>query len=291
MTGIEAPTSKISGGPVVPVFRANVLGKHNVQYYRCTDTGFIQTETPYWLEEAYSSAISALDVGYVSRNFWMSTCTEKIIERCFAKEGHFLDYGGGYGMFVRLMRDKGLDFVRYDPHCQNLFAIYFDAPEQALNTLSFELVTAFEVFEHLPEPLVELERMFRASNSILFSTELQPDEPLNSVNDWWYFVPEAGQHVSFYTLEALHRMASSFDAKLYSNGKNLHLMTKRCDVKDPFAPEFAPASAPTLFEKAADRWLRPSKNQKPLQPAAATNTSLLDSDFQQVLAKIRTSQE
>jgi hypothetical protein len=50
---------------------------------------------------------------------------------------------GGYGMFVRLMRDGGFDFHREDPLCDNLFAQGFDRQDDG----TFELVTAFEVFE------------------------------------------------------------------------------------------------------------------------------------------------
>jgi hypothetical protein len=36
---------------------AIVLTKHRVQYFRCDKCGFIQSEAPYWLEEANSFAI------------------------------------------------------------------------------------------------------------------------------------------------------------------------------------------------------------------------------------------
>ena len=42
-------TSKITGGPVEKIFEATVLGKHLVSYYICKQTGFIQTQDPYWL--------------------------------------------------------------------------------------------------------------------------------------------------------------------------------------------------------------------------------------------------
>ena len=35
-----------------------ILSKHRVQFFRCTGCGFIQTEEPHWLEEAYSQAIA-----------------------------------------------------------------------------------------------------------------------------------------------------------------------------------------------------------------------------------------
>src|SRR5689334_8705234 len=45
-----------------------ILNKYNVKFFRCSYCGFIQTEAPYWLEEAYSTPIASSDIGYVSRN-------------------------------------------------------------------------------------------------------------------------------------------------------------------------------------------------------------------------------
>jgi hypothetical protein len=93
-----------------------VLNKYDVRFFRYPACGFIQTETPYWLEEAYSKAIASSDIGYVGRNVRMARVTRALISLAFAANKRFVDYGGGYGMFVRLMRDAGFDFWRYDRH-------------------------------------------------------------------------------------------------------------------------------------------------------------------------------
>ena len=64
--------SKITGGDTSLLFEKKVLGKFDVKYFRCEDTGFIQTEDPYWLEESYSSAITKLDIGLPYRNIQQS---------------------------------------------------------------------------------------------------------------------------------------------------------------------------------------------------------------------------
>ncbi len=110
--------------------RAQILGKYTVQYYCCPACGFIQTEEPYWLEEAYATPIGLADVGLLSRNIVLSRILKALIACLFRQDGRFLDYGGGYGVLVRLMRDQGYDFYRFDPHCANLFAQGFDAPEE-----------------------------------------------------------------------------------------------------------------------------------------------------------------
>jgi len=52
----------------------------------------------------------------MSRNISSSKITAVILFFLFKKFGKFLDFGGGYGIFTRLMRDIGFDFYWYDPH-------------------------------------------------------------------------------------------------------------------------------------------------------------------------------
>jgi len=63
--------------------------------------------------------------------------------------------------------------------------------------------------------------------------ELKIAHNAKSVDDWWYFAPENGQHVSFYTKKALLVIAKSLNCRLYSNNKNLHLLTKRNFLINP----------------------------------------------------------
>jgi 2-polyprenyl-3-methyl-5-hydroxy-6-metoxy-1,4-benzoquinol methylase len=124
---------------------AKLLNKYDVDYFKCTDCGFVQTEDPYWLAEAYSEAIAGSDIGLVTRNMNLSACAQLLIEQYFNSDGKFLDYGGGYGLFVRLMRDAGFNFYWSDKFCKNLFAQGFEDNGKS----EYELVTAFELLEHL----------------------------------------------------------------------------------------------------------------------------------------------
>lgn len=101
----NAVLCRICSQPALPWAVARVLGKHDVQYFRCGNCGFTQTETPYWLEEAYVDAINNSDIGLVSRNLVASKISIAVINAFFNPSAKFLDYGGGYGLFVRLMRD------------------------------------------------------------------------------------------------------------------------------------------------------------------------------------------
>jgi hypothetical protein len=217
-----------------PLETATVLKRHSVEYYRCSQCGFIQTENPYWLEEAYSSAITNSDVGLIQRNLTLARATAVIINCFFDKKGNFIDYGGGYGLFVRLMRDRGFNFFWHDPYCENLFAKHFEA--NLATGHRYGLLTAFEVLEHLVDPWSELASMQNMAESVLFTTRLVPN-PVPPLNSWWYYGLEHGQHVSLYTVEALRRLGTELGMNLYTDGVSLHLLTPR--RLNPLAFHFA----------------------------------------------------
>jgi hypothetical protein len=169
------------------------------------------------------------DLGYVGRNVGLSKITRALLSALFNPNGEFVDYGGGYGMFVRLMRDAGFRFYRYDRHCENLFAQGFDwedLPDSSRNRATFELVTAFEVFEHLANPIEEIDSMLKIAPNVLFSTILLP-EPPPLPGQWWYFVLEYGQHISFYSRKSLGLIAQKFGLYLYTDGNRFHLLSRR----------------------------------------------------------------
>jgi hypothetical protein len=208
------------------LFKGNILNKYDVSYFQCGFCNFIQTEKPYWLNEAYKEAISSLDFGVVQRNNFFSGVTEQLIKKYFDNNGKFLDYGGGYGLFSRLMRDKEFDFYNYDLYCQNIFARDFAISDLSAE-INFEMITAFEVFEHLLNPLETIKTLFKYSDSVLFSTDLVPEKALNKTGDWWYFVPESGQHISFFSIKSLEIIAREVNCNIYSNGTNLFLLTRK----------------------------------------------------------------
>ena len=88
--------------------------------------GYVQTEDPFWLEESYYSSINDSDTGMMMRNLWHMNVTTTLIYFLFNTKGQFLDYGGGYGVFVRLMRDIGFDYYWQDKYTENLFAQGFE---------------------------------------------------------------------------------------------------------------------------------------------------------------------
>lgn len=204
-------------------FTAKVLEKYDVPYVYCESCGLLQATSPYWLEEAYQSAIANADTGLLDRNYRGVRRIAPLLYSLGMQNGRFLDVAGGYGVLTRLMRDIGFDFYWSDPYCTNLVARGF---ERERTSPPFEAVTALEVFEHVVDPL-EFSRTVLSENqcsTLIFSTLLFERQP--PPMDWWYYVFNTGQHISFYQARTLHVIAEYLGLYLYPTA-DLHVMSKK----------------------------------------------------------------
>lgn len=207
------------------LFSERVIGKYDIEYYHCSNCDCIQTETPYWLDEAYSKPINSSDTGYMVRNLFYANRLTILLYLLFGKNGIFLDYAGGYGVFVRLMRDIGFDFSWYDKYTKNILATGFEWNQQS----RVDSVTLFEVFEHFVDPISEIENLLKISDTIIFSTELLRD-PIPMPKDWWYYGLDHGQHISFYSKKTFVLIGKYFELNYYNIG-SLHILTKKAIPK------------------------------------------------------------
>ncbi len=219
----EEIACNICGHDSVHAFNARILHKYSADFFHCVHCGYLRTPDPHWLDEAYSEAIASADTGLVQRNLHLRRRCAPLLYFLFPKKAPFLDQAGGYGMFVRLMRDMGFDFYWEDKYCENLMARGFEArPDQ-----DFSAVTAFEVLEHITDPLQFIEETLSSAHSetLIFSTELfEGDAP--RPGDWWYYAFETGQHISFFQHRTLEVIADRLGAQLLSDG-SLHILSKK----------------------------------------------------------------
>ena len=132
-----------------------------------------------------------------------------------------VDCAGGYGILVRLLRDRGVEALWSDPFCQNLLAVGFEYTNEKA-----ELVTAFEAFEHFVDPLLEAEKLFAIAPNLLISTNLIAT-PAPSPDQWWYYGLDHGQHIGFFRFQTLQFIAQKFGKHLVTDGVGCHFFTEK----------------------------------------------------------------
>ena len=203
--------SPLTGRQCRELFRHEVIGRFDAQYFLDESIGYIFVANPIWLEEAYSNAIAVTDTGILERN----QRNVDVVSKAILRERHpftkGVDLGGGYGIFVRAMRDAGFDFYWTDKYAENLLARGFEAERGNHST-----AVAFEVLEHLENPLAFLKA---AQDEFGFDTCFFSASCFDERNipgeDWWYWSFETGQHISFFSQRALHWLAGQMGMRLW----------------------------------------------------------------------------
>lgn len=206
------------------LFSATVLGRYEVKYFLCPKCGYVRTEAPYWLDEAYSEAIAVTDTGVLQRNSSVAAKLSCLIYFCLDPKACYLDIAGGYGILTRLMRDSGFDYYWDDKYCNNLLARGYEYPHA---NGSFFALTGIEVIEHVPDPHAFIRDLMAAHDcrTFIFSTvpysgETPPDP------SWWYYSTITGQHISFFAPRTLAVLSQKLGLSLHSCG-GLYILTDR----------------------------------------------------------------
>jgi hypothetical protein len=213
---------RLCEGRLTRRFNLTVLRKHDVDYFECTDCHSLQTEVPYWLDEAYAGQnLAYLDTGAVQRNLDnFASCYA--LSRLFGSR-NVLDVGGGDGLLCRMLRDYGINCYVVDKHAAPAYAQAFTEPD--FDTP--DLVVALEVMEHFANPRDELDALFaRKSPLLLLSTGIYAGES----RDWWYLAPDTGQHVFFYSRQALNWIGRRYGMEFVTSPGGLVLFFKEASV-------------------------------------------------------------
>ncbi len=193
-----------------------------VAYHLCDECGFcFAPEIAAWSFEDFEQRIYNADYATVDPDYKLvrPRAEAEYLTRLFPMppQSH-LDYGGGDGKLCELVRAHGWPSRSYDP--------FVDGRVPVAKLGRHDLVTAFEVFEHVPQVDVlfdDIERLIGDDGLLLFSTLLSDGEisrgrPL----DWWYASPRNG-HISIFSEISLGMCMYRYGLNRTSLTSGLHL--------------------------------------------------------------------
>lgn len=199
-----------------------------VAYFLCEQCGFcFAPEFSHWSIEDFEAKIYNSDYVHVDPDYVETRprANAQSLLGTFADKAagiRHLDYGGGSGLLSRILRECGWCSSSYDP--------FVDRDIRLAELGKFELVTAYEVFEHVPDVtrlITDLSVLLSRDGIVLFSTllsdgNLGPRQRLT----WWYAAPRNG-HISLFSRKSLAALGAREEFKLGSFTPNLHAFWRR----------------------------------------------------------------
>ena len=199
-----------------------------VYYRRCQGCGFVFTDAfDGWAPEEFKRRIYNEEYILVDPDFaeLRPAANARMVGesfRAWLDSIRILDYGGGTGVLAERLRGEGFEAETYDP-----FSSF-----NAMPSGRFDLITCFEVMEHVPQPRDTVKAMaglLKEDGAILFSTLVQPEEFDREGLRWWYAAPRNG-HISLYSTAALGTLFGQFGMRVVSFSAAMHMAYGRRPV-------------------------------------------------------------
>lgn len=193
-----------------------------IYYRRCTNCKFLFTDAfDDWAHDHFRKYIYNKEYILVDPDYQTARprANAEFVAHHWAAikaETRVLDFGGGNDAFCAALRDSGFPIaVTYDPM----------VPEFATRPKGkYDLVTSFETFEHLPDPIAGIASIveFAADPGLIFfTTVLQPVNFDQQGLNWWYVGPRNG-HVSLFSRQALTAAWERYGYRVASLTDNIH---------------------------------------------------------------------
>jgi hypothetical protein len=198
-------------------------------------------------EHEATAAGIALDSGRYRRNhsaFLYLTALEAA--GVFPRRPRLLDFGGGSGLLTEMFSSAGYDAYQSDLY--NGTPMF--APERRIREMwsprlrPFDVIIMLEVLEHLVSPIDLMRRitgLLKPTGALVISTEIYRTGEHTAA--WPYLAPLGGQHVTFWSIEALHilRRELGFESLGYFPGRSGFLLLFTHESETTLAGKLAEA--------------------------------------------------
>lgn len=201
------------------------LSGHPVYYARCGTCSYTYApEFGTWTDQDFLDKIYNHDYIQVDPDYAVHRVLEnaQLLNNFFGPYRQYirhLDYGGGNGKLAALLRQAQWDSASYDP---------FPSTDADMDNFGqFNLITAFEVFEHVPDPCVlmeNLDKLLQAGDGLVFFSTAISDGLINARErlNWWYVAPRNG-HIGIFSTASLHALASRYRFTYSAMGRSFHV--------------------------------------------------------------------
>jgi hypothetical protein len=205
------------------LFNVLIQGERSVELNTCPNCEFAFYPDQNWISDSFSDELNSLDVGSTDRTIIAADYLSVVLKSLKLPNGRFLDYGGGYGLLSRIMRDRGFNFENYDPYTKQIFPTSGRALGNPIEQ-KYDAITLIEVALHFEDPVQEFKKLLEQSDIVLFTAVLT-DEKLDP--DWWYLSLETGQHIALFSSKTLEEIANNLGVKVTSDGKFFHVFHRK----------------------------------------------------------------
>jgi hypothetical protein len=194
----------------------------DIPFLLCKSCGFLFTRTfdkwtkQEFLENIYNDNYTKIDEGYNGirslrvADWFTGIVTDKSLP--------ILDYGAGNQTLGNELNSRGYNVSSWDPMWGSLPAWSSDT--------RFKLITAFEVFEHTPDPVETLKEMVEwltpLSGQILISTYVNDVMAPRRDTGHWYLTP-CGGHVCMHSLKSIETLFALVGMRVKHLSESEHL--------------------------------------------------------------------